>query len=102
MFVWLSVIDKKVAHPNEIQNTFVFIYSTIHRTKVPSKEKVPSTKVKVIIRMKVYNTGIITFVKVIFTSFIHRNNLASWRYLRSTVRHLSLIKRENAAVICLD
>ena len=53
MFVWLSVIDKKVAHPNEIQNTFVFIYSTIHRTKVPSKEKVPSTKVKVIIRMKV-------------------------------------------------
>ena len=101
MFVWLSVMDKKVAHPNEIQNTFVFIYSTIHRTKVPSKEKVPSTKVKVIIRMKVYNTGIITFVKVIFTSFIHRNNLASWRYLRSTVRHLSLIKRENAAV-CVD
>ena len=42
MFLWLSVIDKKVAHPNEIQNTFVFIYSTIHRTKVPSKEKVPS------------------------------------------------------------
>ena len=40
MFVWLSVNDKKVAHPNEIQNTFVFIYSTIHRTKVPSKEKV--------------------------------------------------------------
>jgi hypothetical protein len=26
MFLWLSVIDKKVAHPNEIQNTFVFIY----------------------------------------------------------------------------
>ena len=23
MFLWLSVIDKKVAHPNEIQNTFV-------------------------------------------------------------------------------
>ena len=23
MFLWLSVIDKKVAHPHEIQNTFV-------------------------------------------------------------------------------
>ena len=23
MFLWLSVIDKKVSHPNEIQNTFV-------------------------------------------------------------------------------
>ena len=31
MFLWLSVIDKKVAHPNEIQNTFitfVFIWIT--------------------------------------------------------------------------
>ena len=29
MFLWLSVIDKKVAHPNEIQNTIntPFIYS---------------------------------------------------------------------------
>ena len=24
MFLWLSVIDKKVAHPHEIQNTFVY------------------------------------------------------------------------------
>ena len=26
MFLWLSVIDKKVSHPNEIQNTFVRRY----------------------------------------------------------------------------
>ena len=28
MFLWLSVIDKKVAHPNEIQNTFVLYQGT--------------------------------------------------------------------------
>ena len=28
MFLWLSVIDKKVAHPNEIQNTLVRIEGT--------------------------------------------------------------------------
>ena len=30
MFVWLSVNDKKVAHPNEIQNTFVPSYYTFY------------------------------------------------------------------------
>ena len=31
MFLWLAVIDKKVSHPNEIQNTYVRIH-TFERT----------------------------------------------------------------------
>ena len=41
MFLWLAVIDKKVSHPNEIQNTFVCTkvctkVCTLNITKVPS------------------------------------------------------------------
>ena len=30
MDLWLSVIDKKMAHPNEIQNTFVPSYLRVN------------------------------------------------------------------------